>query len=132
MVVENGRVELAYEQPLVIMRMKGTPTGAEVVRSMVDSAKATEHWPFAVTIVDLSEQKESLSSEGRKMVADAPPSKVPSRGTALFGASFAMRTLATLLINVMNITQKNNNPSKFFTTESEARAWALERAQQSA
>lgn len=128
MVVENGRVELAYEQPLVIMRMKGTPTGAEVVRSMAESAKATESWPFSVTIVDLTEQKESLTSEGRKMVAEAPPSKTPSRGTALYGASFAMRTVATLLINVMNIKNKNNNPSKFFSTEAEARAWALERA----
>ena len=50
------------------------------------------------------------------------------RGTAMFGASFAVRTVATLLMNVMNMASgASDNPNKFFDNEAQARAWLQER-----
>jgi hypothetical protein len=125
---DNGTCEVEFEEPLIVMRMIGTPGAAEMRRVLSEIDEKTKAWRFNVTLVDLTKQLHSPSVETRKAIADASKSFVPSRGTALFGTTFAMRTLGALVMNVISIKNGTQNVSKFFSTEAEARAWLNEQA----
>ncbi len=121
-------VELTFEKPIVIMRFTGKTPTAEMLAAMSELRDVTSDWPFQVTMVDLTSQTDVISSETRKAIADAPQNNSIGRGTAMFGASFAVRTVATLLMNVMNMASgASDNPNKFFDNEAQARAWLQER-----
>lgn len=128
MAAENNVVLLDFSEPLIVMRMVGVPDTAEMLRSLAEIERVTIGWKFNITLVDLSRQTEAPSLETRRAIAEAPKGEQVSRGTAIFGASFAMRTIGALLVNVMNMKQKNASVTKFFTTEAEARAWLQQRA----
>lgn len=128
MTVDDGTCELEFEEPLIVMRMIGTPGGAEMVRALAEIGQKTSGWRFNITLVDLTKQLHPPSVETRKAMAEAAKTMVPSRGTALYGTTFAMRTLGTLVMNVINMTNETKNINKFFSTEAEARAWLNERA----
>jgi len=125
---DNGTCELEFDEPLIVMRMVGTPGGPEMVRAMGEIERRTKGWRFNITLVDLTKQLHPPSVETRKAIAESATTSVPSRGTALYGTTFAMRTLGTLVMNVINMTNKTKNINKFFATEAEARAWLNERA----
>lgn len=126
--VDDGTVELEFNEPLIVMRMMGTPGGPEMVRALAEIDHTIAGWRFNVTLVDLTRQKHAPSVATRKAIAEAAKTVVPSRGTALFGTTFAMRTIGALVMNVVNMTNKSGNVNKFFDTEAEARAWLQERA----
>ena len=127
MTIEEVTDELEFHEPMVIMRMVGIPDAAEMLRALAEVDRTTVGWRFNVTLVDLTRQVQAASAETRKAIAGAVKTTVPSRGTALFGASFAMRTVGALLMNVINITNKTSTVTKFFNTEQEARAWLDQR-----
>lgn len=128
MTEKHKSIELVFEQPIVIMRFIGKTPTAEMLAAMEAIRTTTHTWKWQVTLCDLSRQTENISPETRKAIADAPANASLGRGTALFGANFATRTIATLLMNVMNLANgANDNPTKFFDTESAARDWLRER-----
>jgi hypothetical protein len=121
-------VELSFEKPIVVMRFTGKTSTEEMLQMLTEQRAMTEGWPYSFTLCDLTKQQETISAETRKAIADAPTNHVLGRGTAMFGATFAVRTIATLLMNVMNIASgASDNPTKFFDTEEQARAWLQER-----
>lgn len=64
-----------------------------------------------------------LSAEARRMSADGSKG-LALRGIAVIGASRTIRVLAELVSRGMDILNRNNdNPTRFFETEAEARAW---------
>lgn len=125
---DNGTCAVEFEEPLIVMRMLGTPGAAEMRRVLGEIEEKTKNWRFNITLVDLTQQLHPPSVETRKAIADASRSFAPSRGTALFGTTFAMRTLGALVMNVISIKTGTRNNSRFFSTEAEARAWLKEQA----
>ncbi len=125
-------VTVEFEQPLCIMRFHGKPIGADFLEAMHEMTAVTTDWPVHASLIDLTGATEIIDSETRKQLTKQPRAKSVPLGTAIFGASFALRTIATLTINVMNMTHKykeGENPTKFFENEEQARAWLKERSE---
>jgi hypothetical protein len=86
--------------------------------------KLREHWrrhPYTLSICDLS-RFDSVSPAARKLFADASHD-MNTRGSALYGASFQTRIIATLVMKAASLLSKRDNPMLFCETEAEAREW---------
>ncbi|MDI1484001.1 STAS/SEC14 domain-containing protein [Polyangium sp. y55x31] len=99
------------------------PTSAELSRV---SRAFTLGKPRVFLLVDMSKmgritrEARTASAEGGKDLA--------LRGTAVVGASPHMRVLAGLVTRAISLLYGgSDNPTRFFTTEAEARAWIAER-----
>lgn len=63
-----------------------------------------------------------ISPDARKLIARTPL-RPENKGTAIFGASFHQRAMATLVAKALALLQPNVPPTAFFRSEAEARAW---------
>jgi hypothetical protein len=80
---------------------------------------------YTLMLVDMS-RTGSVAPGARKAGAENPP--VPVFGTAIFGASFAIRAIATLVTTAGTLfTKATESPVRFFEKEDAARAWLAER-----
>lgn len=71
-----------------------------------------------------------ISAEARK-AAVRVSKQLPYRGIALHGASFQARVVTRLLMGAAHLLfGSSDNPTRFFDTEAEARAWLHERTRQ--
>jgi hypothetical protein len=69
----------------------------------------------------------SISPEAREIIPTESKGTV-CRGMAIFGASFHVRVLATLVTTAARVLNKiSNYPTRFFDTEAQAREWLNER-----
>jgi hypothetical protein len=69
----------------------------------------------------------SVSAEARKIIPTESKGTV-CRGMAIYGASFHVRVLATLVTTAARLLNKfSNYPTHFFDTEAQAREWLKER-----
>jgi hypothetical protein len=87
-------------------------------------AKLREHWrrhPYTLSLCDLS-RFDTVSPAARKLFADASH-EMNTRGSALYGASFQTRIIATLVMKAASLLSKRDNPMLFCETEAEAREW---------
>jgi hypothetical protein len=81
---------------------------------------------YVLLLIDLS-RTGTISAEARKRSAKGGKG-VPIRGVAVFGASPLMRVLASLVGRASDLLSGNtDNPTRFFATEAEARAFLTER-----
>lgn len=101
----------------------GGPTSAAMSQA---SRRFTLGKPRVLILIDMSrigriaKEVRRVSAEGSKDLA--------VRGTAIVGASPHQRVLANLVSRgVALLYGKSDNPTRFFTTEAEARAWIAER-----
>lgn len=96
---------------------------AEIARK---SLTFTRGPPCVFLIVDMAKAG-SISAEARKISAENGAG-IAFRGIAVVGASRTLRVLAGLVSRAVDIMNKNkDNPTRFFATEAEARAWIAER-----
>lgn len=98
-------------------------------KDMLDMAGLVKHhvrgWPYVLLFVDQSDQT-GITAEARRASATAFDS-IPYRGTAFVGGSFAIRTIGQMVMTIVNRLRGTDNPTKFFKTEAEGRAWIEER-----
>jgi hypothetical protein len=91
-----------------------------------ESLKFTRGPPRVFLIVDMA--KAGSISAGARKVAAENSAGIAFRGIAVVGASRPLRVLAGLVSRAVDIMHKNkDNPTRFFATEAEARAWIAER-----
>lgn len=73
----------------------------------------------------------SITAEARKLSAEGPNRRataMPIRGNAIFGASFHFRVIGTLVAKAAQFIHKSqDNPTRFFQNEADARAWFAQR-----
>ncbi|MDC3960609.1 STAS/SEC14 domain-containing protein [Polyangium jinanense] len=82
--------------------------------------------PYLLKLVDLS-RIGSVSAGARKAGAEKVHD-VPVLGVAVFGAHFAIRVLADLVVRAGSFIRRIDTvPTRYFATEAEARAWLAER-----
>lgn len=82
--------------------------------------------PHLFMLVDVT-RLAKLSAEGRKASAEGSKD-LDLRGTAVIGASPVVRVLAGLVGRaVALVNNSSDNPTRFFDTEREARAWIAAR-----
>lgn len=82
-------------------------------------------WPYVLLIVDQTAQT-GISADARRTAATAF-AWVPYRGTAFCGGSFTVRTVGQMVMSIINAFRGDDNPTKFFKTEAEARSWLDDR-----
>jgi hypothetical protein len=92
--------------------------------------KFCEGKPYIFVLVDVSEIR-SISADARRAAAEGPKignSTLPVRANAVVGASFHFRIVGTLIAKAAKLIHRSReNPTRFFETEAEARAWLVER-----
>lgn len=124
--VRSGPHELQIEDPdLVTLRWRGVIGPTDLLRAFEQLHQHCGAWPHVLVVNDMS-QLESIPPETRRVVPEAT-GWMPMRGVVMYGGSFAVRTLATLLLKVVNLVRGGENPSHFVTTEDDARAWIEQR-----
>jgi len=78
--------------------------------------------PYLLKLVDMR-RAGNISAGARKAGAEKVH-EVPVLGVAIFGANFAIRVLANLVVRAGSIMRKIDTvPTMFFETEAEGRAW---------
>lgn len=117
---------VTFEPPdTTVWRFKGT-ISEDGMRELTHLEKRLiAGFPYLLKLVDLRHAG-NISPGARKAGAEKVH-EVPVEGVAIFGANFAIRVLANLVIRAGCIMRGINTvPTMFFETEAEGRAW-LER-----
>lgn len=83
--------------------------------------------PYVLVLIDMS-RVGTITAEARKRSAEDGIG-VPMRGVAVFGASRAVRVVMSVVSRALDLFHggHSDNPTHFFATEAEARAWIAER-----
>jgi len=90
------------------------------------SRRFTVGQPCVFLIVDMSKVGK-ISAEARQKSAKGSKD-LNLRGVAVIGASTPMRIIAGLVTRAIDLMNRNtDNPTRFFETEAEARAWIATR-----
>jgi len=122
--IGNTIVEI-LERPLVRITWQGELDGDNLVEVVDWYMKETEGWGDLISINDCS-RVTGIPASARKRATELSSER--SRGTVISGASFPIRTVATMILKVMNMGRKSDNPTAFVSTPEEALAWARKRA----
>jgi hypothetical protein len=98
----------------------------EVTSSAFTSAKSQ---PYILGLIDMS--RVGAFDPSARAEARTASNKIRIRGTAVFGADFHVRVIATLVHTAFSVLNKlHDHPIRFFETEAEARAWLSDRRTQ--
>jgi hypothetical protein len=80
--------------------------------------------PYLLKLVDMS-RAGNMTAGARKAGAEKVHD-IPVAAVAIFGANFAIRVMANLVIRAGSILRKIDTvPTRFFETEADGRAWLL-------
>jgi hypothetical protein len=110
---------------IVFVRTKGIVDKQDMLDMTDVLERGVRGWPQVFLLVDQSAQ-EGMTAEARKVAPDMGD-WIPYRGTVMFGGGFAVRTLGQMLMKLINLGRKSENPTTFVKEESEARAWLAQR-----
>lgn len=118
-----GESRIRFEPPDIChIEIVGTPEGASAV-AIMDALDRFSQDKTAIFTLSNVARSGSFPPEARKLVAERMKN-MPIRATAVFGANFNMRVLITLVFKVQALFRgEDRNPTRFFSTEAEARAW---------
>ncbi len=121
-----GQHTVGIEPPaLVRFIARGEIAPEEMEAFSMFVAENTRGQPFVLTLTDLTELG-AISAATRKTVMRS--GKLPYRGMAYYGGNFQAKVLTKLALRALQlVTRGTDNPIRFFDSESEARAWIVER-----
>jgi hypothetical protein len=127
------RSSVVYEPPdLYITKFVGDIDAADLRRIAEEQNRLFEQQlpggrDYILALADVSAVGR-ITADARKAFGQMAPS-VKVCGTAIIGASFPIRVIATLVNKAGNLLANRTqmNPVCFFGTEAEARAWLAER-----
>lgn len=122
-----GKHELYHESDLVISRVKGVVTLADVQQLLSCFDEVLARHGHALLLAD-NAQFTSIDADARRLGARWATGK-PVLGMATYNAGLAARTLLTLIMKGINLVSPRPLPFAFVKTESEARAWLAEQRQ---
>ena len=128
-----NRSSVVYEPPdLYITTFVGDIDAADLMRIADEQNRLFEQQlpggrDYILVLADVSAIGR-ITADARKTFANLAPS-VKVCGTAIIGASFPIRVIATLVNKAANLlaNRAQSNPVCFFGTEAEARAWLAKR-----
>ena len=119
-------ITLRFEPPdLIYVTGEGDIDEQDIVDMQPYFERHVRDWPYVLLLGD--QTKQTSMSAGARKAATELYKWVPYRGTAICGGNFAMRTIGQMVMKVANMVQGRDNPTVFFKTEPEGRAWIEER-----
>lgn len=117
-----GNHDIAIEEPdLLLVRVTGAVSVRDVEAFCAAVLSVCQGRPRMLFLVDVSGIGEFGSLARRRLAEEMRP--VPSRGVVFVGAGFGTRVVLQMLIHAVRLLTGRDNPSAFFDTEAEARAW---------
>lgn len=120
--LQAGRHVLEVEEPdLVIYRLRGTLTGAEL-QAMRDAQRT---WmagkDHILGLVDVSEMEGATPDARREALRS--DGGTPNRCLAYFGSRFTVRVAVELLLRALRLLRPTQYPMRFCEDEASARRW---------
>jgi hypothetical protein len=116
---QMGQTVVVRDDGVVHYITHGPANADEARRSMRFMAEHTASDAFTITVVEFV-TSDAPDAETRKVIAEEVDKK-PS-GTIFVGGSFALRTIAKMMMKVMSIVKGRSDPSLFVDTMAEAEA----------
>jgi hypothetical protein len=119
----SSQSTVTFERPdMTVWRFNGD-ISEQGMRELTHREKQMiEGIPYLLKLVDMR-RAGNISAGARKAGAEKVH-EIPVLGVAIFGANFAIRVLANLVVRAGSIMRKIDTvPTMFFETEEEARAW---------
>ncbi len=126
--LEIGPHTLVQDGELVTLSLRGPMTLAHVeqVRARVDE---TLRFGRCFMLIDMSGMT-GIETAARRYVGDwGRMGELQINGAAVYGSSFAMRVMTTLMLNAIRVLGRREIPAVFVADEAAARAWIAERSQ---
>lgn len=123
----SGPSTVVFESPdTSVWRFRGD-VSEDIMRGLtLHEKRLTEGQPYLLKLVDMT-QAGTISSGARKAGAEKVH-EIPVLAVAIFGANFAIRVLANLVIRAGSLIRKIETvPTQFFETEMQARTWLVHR-----
>lgn len=115
-------LQVRVEEDLVFVRNSKVMTLRDINVLADVYCDVRQKYPTLLVMFD-SSRSEGVSREARRSMTAASPSAVVADATAVFGASFAIRTLGNMIDRAVVGLGKPSIGIKFFATEAEARAY---------
>lgn len=120
--VQVGKNTMGWESPDILIGIwVGVMTPEDMTAGFEKLKAFSKGWKRAFALVDVS-QLESIPLATRR-VANDNTKDVPFASTAVYGASFGVRTVFSLLVRAMSLITQKPMALGFFETEAQARAW---------
>jgi hypothetical protein len=123
----NIRAHLVIIEPpdLVIIRMSGELT-PEDIRGIAELTQVhCSHWPHVLYISD-NTGLTNMSPEARKAAMNMSAEGPKMSGFAIIGSG-AMAMISAMLLKMIGLVQKMDNPTVMVRSEAGARAWIEKR-----
>lgn len=122
---------ITLEEPdVAYWHIAGDVTGDDIRKIYAIQVEFCKNKRFVFVLADISEIR-SITAEARKLSAEGPNQRavsMPIRGNAIVGASFHFRVIGTLVAKAAQFIHKSqDNPTRFFENEADARAWFAQR-----
>jgi hypothetical protein len=121
----SGKSTISFEQPdTTVWRFVGDVSEDGMRALTLREKQLIDGVPYLLKLVDMT-LAGNMSPGARKAGAEKIHD-VPVMAVAIFGANFAIRVMANLVIRAGSIMRKIDTvPTRFFETEAEGRAWLL-------
>jgi hypothetical protein len=120
-VVVVGAHQIELEQDLAVLRWRGYPSFDDV-RGVFEAVAADREGRSPYFLIADMRHSEIPSAETRRWAIEWVRSH-PLSGFASFGGSVAIRSILSLMMNAIRLIDRRQPPTRFFETESAARAW---------
>lgn len=121
--VKVGETVVRLEPPdILYFEVVGGPAIDEAIKIMDGAARLAEGKAHLFVLSNIARSSD-FPPDARKLVADRLTT-LPVRATALFGGSFQVRVLITLVYAIRDLIKGGaKSPTRFCANETEARAW---------
>jgi hypothetical protein len=124
---KSGSYTLTFDGDISRMTFSGYLTEQIATELMAKQRIHSKGRPYILNLCDMR-NFDGVSPEARKIFAETS-SEINNRGTAIYGASFQSRVIATLIMKAMSLFSKQDSPFYFCATEAEAINWLAARRQ---
>lgn len=126
-IMQPGQSTVVFERPdTTVWRFDGD-VSEDAMRALTRrESQFIDGCPYLLKLVDMTHAG-NITAGARKAGAEKVHD-VPVLAVAIFGANFAIRVLANMVIRAGSIMRKIDTvPTRFFISENEARDWLITR-----
>ena len=125
--IESGIFQRWEPPDTMFARYVGQLDVVHLRKAQIEVKDSQQGLPYFLILIDVS-QLSSISSEARRTMTENGETARNLRATAIVGASFHFRALGTMVARAVAILNRQvDSPTRFFSTEAEARVWLAER-----
>lgn len=120
-----GKHLYSVDGALILVETHGSLDPSETQLLMLAMSKLQDTQGQVLALFDVSGGA-SLPADSRRLIATWDRRAGRPAPTAIVGAGLALRTVATMVVQAIQLVSRKPSPLSFFQTQAEARAWLAE------